>query len=263
MNFTDEQKKEINKLIKLKIGEQSKSSRHVYAVTAISSCLLIGVIFGILIWDFKGAEDSSIHLWKIAFIGIITFFGMLMISSYHSEHHPHHIKGSKGVMRRGIISSFVVVYFIVLSLVLFETEGVEKTSAAEKILENFTSIIIVLIGFYFGSKGAIELYKQVRGNNSDSESESNDNEEHNHENGEQSDGDSKIIRGSETISNKKISYDINCGKVDEITLDKKSNILNVQLQATKNGTLNISIPRTLIDSKNNGDDDNFIILVDG
>jgi len=100
-----------------------------------------------------------------------------MITSYHQEHHPKHVKGHKGVMRAAITSSFIIVYFIVLSLVLFGEQSIIQNVPREKILEHFTSIIIVIIGFYFGSKGAIELYKTIKGGDSDDVEDTDDQEQ--------------------------------------------------------------------------------------
>ncbi len=178
MTFTKEQKKEIKKIVKSEHEEFEKhteSIRNVSMYTALFSGLLVGLIFSILIYDIN--DDQKLSVWIIAFVGIIAFFGMLMITSYHHEHHPKHVKGPKGVMRAAITSSFICVYFIVLSLVLFGEQSIIQNVPREKILEHFTSIIIVIIGFYFGSKGAIELYKIKKGGDSDDTEDADDHEQ--------------------------------------------------------------------------------------
>ena len=178
MTFTKEQKKQIKEIVKSEREEfvkNAKSIRNVSMWTALFSGLLAGLIFSILIYDIN--DDQKLSVWIIAFVGIVAFFGMLMITSYHQEHHPKHIKGHKGVMRRAIASSFIIVYFIVLSLVLFGEESIIENVPREKILEHFTSIIIVIIGFYFGSKGAIELYKTIKGGASDDTEDTDDHEQ--------------------------------------------------------------------------------------
>ena len=178
MTFTKEQKKEIKKIVKSEHEEfekHTKSIRNVSMKTALFSGLLAGLIFSILIYDIN--DDQKLSVWIIAFVGIIAFFGMLMITSYHQEHHPKHVKGPKGVMRAAIASSFIIVYFIVLSLVLFGEQSIIQNVPREKILEHFTSIIIVIIGFYFGSKGAIELYKIKKGGDSDDTENTDDHEQ--------------------------------------------------------------------------------------
>lgn len=178
MTFTKEQKKEIKKIVKSEHEEfekYTKSIRNVSMKTALFSGLLVGLIFSILIYDIN--DDQKLSVWIIAFVGIIAFFGMLMITSYHQEHHPKHVKGHKGVMRTAITSSFICVYFIVLSLVLFGEQSIIQNVPREKILEHFTSIIIVIIGFYFGSKGAIELYKIIKGGDSDDAKDTDDHEQ--------------------------------------------------------------------------------------
>jgi len=172
LTLTKKDKEEIEKIIEKNqhaFEAHVKSIRHVSIRTAIFSGILVGLIFVILIWDIS--DDNKPSIWLIAFVGIIAFFGMLMISSYHSEHHPKHIKGSKGVLRRAITSSFVCVYFIVLSLILFGEQSLVEDVSRDKILGHFTNIIIVIVGFYFGSKGAIELYKEIHSRTTDQSTE--------------------------------------------------------------------------------------------
>jgi len=178
LTFTKEQKKEIKKIVNSEREEfvkNTKSIRNVSRNTAVFSGLLAGLIFGILIYDVH--DDQKLSVWIIAFVGIIAFFGMLMITSYHQEHHPKHVKGHKGVMRAAITSSFICVYFVVLSLVLFGEQSIIQNVPREKILEHFTNIIIVIIGFYFGSKGAIELFKTIKGGDSDDAEDTDDQEQ--------------------------------------------------------------------------------------
>lgn len=164
MTLSNKDRNEIDDIINGKqktFEKQVKSVKNVSIKTAVFSAILAVLIFGILLYDIH--DDAKLSVWVIAFVGISTFFGMLMISSYHSEHHPHHISGSKGVMRRAMASSFVCVYFVILSSIMFGEQSLMENVEREKILEHFSNIIIVIIGFYFGSKGAIELYKEWSG----------------------------------------------------------------------------------------------------
>jgi len=93
----------------------------------------------------------------IAMVGIITFFGMLMVSSFFEEHRHEHASNSKkegsqnrstatqkmvekvvagkGIMRKAIASSIIIVYIIVVGLYLENGElnqpfpGVETTTS--------------------------------------------------------------------------------------------------------------------------------------
>lgn len=66
-----------------------------------------------------------------------------------------------------------------------------------------------------------------------------------------------------TNTNFTINYDISGGQVSKITHDQKSNTLIVSLQTTKDGHVTLAVPRTLLDSKENNQDTQFVILVDG
>jgi len=54
-----------------------KSVKNVSIKTVVFSAILAALIFGILLYDIN--DDAKLSVWIIAFVGIITFFGMLMI----------------------------------------------------------------------------------------------------------------------------------------------------------------------------------------
>lgn len=86
----------------------------------------------------------------VAIVGGIVFFVTLAIADYSSPD----IGVSTGEMRSAISASIIVVYIIVVALSLGGRFVELKDS---KIIESFSSVVITVIGFYFGSKGAIEL----------------------------------------------------------------------------------------------------------
>jgi len=127
----------------------------------------------------------------IAASGIITFFGMLIISGYNKKSTK-----AKGIIRRAIASALIVSYIIAFSIFMFQTfEQVEQSMLDEKslpdvknmtsedvneymlllnqtasinllkmeftnsLLVNFTNVIMVIIVFYFGSKGVLQYLK--------------------------------------------------------------------------------------------------------
>ena len=100
---------------------------------------------------FVGGKFYDNPTWIIAATGIMTFFGLLMISSYHKRNFADH--PDKGTMRDAITGSLISVYFIILGFDM--TKGID--SSANPILNNFSSVIIVLIAFYFGTKAATEI----------------------------------------------------------------------------------------------------------
>jgi len=64
----------------------------------------------------------------------------------------------------------------------------------------------------------------------------------------------------------KIDYDITSGSVDGIISDVNTKSMMINITAPDSGTLNITIPRSIIDSKSSWDvniDDIFLMLLDG
>jgi drug/metabolite transporter (DMT)-like permease len=89
----------------------------------------------------------------IAILGVITFFGMIMIGYIQSTS----IK--TGEVRRAIAGTATVVYFTLLAVIAFTDlgpTGEEKTW----ILHDFTVIYGIIIGFYFGSRATEDFAKR-------------------------------------------------------------------------------------------------------
>lgn len=100
--------------------EQGRSNRksvlHVWRLTSLGA----GIVFVVdLILIYVWLSTNFILTGFLITIGLVTLLGMLIVSSYHSERHPKHIQGSTGVMRRALTVSFVVVYFVVFSVIVF------------------------------------------------------------------------------------------------------------------------------------------------
>lgn len=60
-----------------------------------------------------------------------------------------------------------------------------------------------------------------------------------------------------------VNYGITGGKVNDMTLDTNATSLVVSVQTTGDGSLTLTLPRTLIDARAGGADDLFFVLVDG
>ena len=60
-----------------------------------------------------------------------------------------------------------------------------------------------------------------------------------------------------------VNYNIVGGRVDDISINQQETSLVVLLNSTSDGNLTMSMPRSLIDAKNGGNDDQFLVLVDG
>ena len=60
-----------------------------------------------------------------------------------------------------------------------------------------------------------------------------------------------------------IGYEITGGKLLSIIPDVEANSLIVSIDATSDGSLTLTIPRSVLDATINGEDDDFFVLIDG
>jgi predicted secreted protein with PEFG-CTERM motif len=60
-----------------------------------------------------------------------------------------------------------------------------------------------------------------------------------------------------------VNYTMSGGSVKDMTIDTQSISLIVSINSTSDGIITLQLPRTLVDAKTNGQDDAFIILIDG
>ena len=60
-----------------------------------------------------------------------------------------------------------------------------------------------------------------------------------------------------------IGYTITGGKLLSIMPDVEANSLIVSIDATSDGSLTLTIPRSVLDATMNGEDDDFFVLIDG
>lgn len=88
-------------------------------------------------------------------IGIGTFFGMLSAAKFQSLAKDK----DGGHMRTALTGMFLSVYISVMVLAL---TGDFSPADENKILDNFSSVIIIIIGFYFGSRTFTEFVSKKR-----------------------------------------------------------------------------------------------------
>lgn len=127
---------------------------------------LVNIVFVILGVN-KIISDAAV----IITIGVFSFFSMLALSSYYSD------SGNlmKGEMRKAIATSLIMVYFAILAmavvepgtsvLALAQSLGEEEAGVAPEVflLKDFSTLIAVVVGFYFGGRSAEEIIKTWRG----------------------------------------------------------------------------------------------------
>ncbi|WP_268543919.1 hypothetical protein [Candidatus Nitrosotenuis cloacae] len=125
-------------------------SRQDWAITSMIAAVIAITDVAVI---YVGVIQTGIVYWSIASVGIVTFFGMLIVSSYHARLKP----SSRGTMRKSIAGSLISVYLIVLALGITGRFPNISDETLQTILEGFSMVIMTIIGFYFGSKGAAEV----------------------------------------------------------------------------------------------------------
>jgi len=137
------------------IEERKKKDKWIR--TTLLAVIVTSLDIIILAIGVDQSNNHGINLgWTVAAIGIVTFFGMLIVSSFHKKDTP---EGDKGTMRDALTASLISTYFAVLAYSMFEKINSGNTSV-DTILSNFSYVIITVVVFYFGSKGVSEIYKK-------------------------------------------------------------------------------------------------------
>lgn len=125
--------------------------------TAIAIAVLVADLA--CIWYSKDSLTFA-----VAGTGLITFFGILMISNYYKSQNPH--VEDVGAMRQALAGSLFAVYFVILGVTLQRPDISASTGTVLKaITDNFWAIILSVIAFYFGSKGAQSVAKTLKNKN--------------------------------------------------------------------------------------------------
>lgn len=108
------------------------------------------IILPLLIWVFRIPAQ-----WMFIGLGTITFFGILLISSYLSGTSPL----NTGEIRKAITGSFVIIYFAFMPLVAFGSVNLPADEPIKTIITHFTWIVGAIVIFYFISRTVEEYVK--------------------------------------------------------------------------------------------------------
>lgn len=118
-----------------------KMGRSIAGAVAISFLIIIVLSAVNMRW-----LDPAI---AVAIIGGIVFFGTLALADYVTPDEGV----STGELRTAISAAIIVVYLMVIALSLGDKFGTHDV----QIIDVFSNVVIVVVAFYFGSKGAKEL----------------------------------------------------------------------------------------------------------
>jgi predicted neutral ceramidase superfamily lipid hydrolase len=133
------------------MGEKLKNSIWLIVLTG-----LVNIVFVLLgVWEV--ISPASV----VIIIGVFSFFSTLALTSYFSEKQNF----LEGEMRKAIATSLLMVYFAILALTLVDPNATlavtDMTSDGSRstLMSDFSTIIMVVIGFYFGGRSAEEIIK--------------------------------------------------------------------------------------------------------
>jgi hypothetical protein len=111
--------------------------------------LPVGLFIG---FQMHSAAPRMVMVFAVA---LIAFLGLLLLAHHVASYRPF----DSGEMRLAIAGSFTIVYFVVLAIFLFSTSN--PTSFAQDYVRNLTSLMGVIVAFYFGSSAAVQ-YAKIR-----------------------------------------------------------------------------------------------------
>jgi hypothetical protein len=113
----------------------------------------MGLAFWAVSWDLPLASDTLLLLLALAVPALITFFGVL-----------HALD-----LRHAIAAAFIVGYLLLLfTAIVLPFGAIAETSDSnaaasirQQLVTNFTGLMGILIGFYFGAEGAVAVTKEL------------------------------------------------------------------------------------------------------
>jgi hypothetical protein len=128
-------------------------------IVAVATLILAIVAAGLIV---NHVSDSRAPLAFCAIAAaIITFFSFvsdLRVSSFQTTL-------DEGALRRAIAASIVVEYLVLLGMFAFWEGGSETLPpVTQALVTSFTTVVGVVIAFYFGSAAYIEAKTRTRGN---------------------------------------------------------------------------------------------------
>jgi len=117
------------------------------------------ILIGLAVWKYFDKDAVFLNLVVIC-VALVTYFGFLMLG----EAMGGDWAVNKGGMRTAITASIVTVYLVLIGLVAFMTAGPEKLlPITDTMLTSFTSIVGIVLAFYFGSSAYVQVQEKKLG----------------------------------------------------------------------------------------------------
>ncbi len=112
---------------------------------------IIIAIVGLYIWRFHKPIDTVLAMIAIL-LAFVTYFGFMAISQSLDQGWASNI----GSMRTAITSGILVFYLFILSISIFFSTAYKFSPFAETMINNLTTIIGIIIPFYFGASAYVQ-----------------------------------------------------------------------------------------------------------
>jgi hypothetical protein len=126
--------------------------------------LVVGVLDTVwFVGGLIGANWGGQGRWPLAvaigLIGLTTFLGVLL--SGHTTRGT--ISINDGETRTAITATMLVLYITILGMFSVSRYSPAEGSLARDLIDQFGTLLILVLGFYFGTSGAIQAFKIARG----------------------------------------------------------------------------------------------------
>ena len=154
VEWLDKDKKRMERE-KENLHRQVSHSRHKKWFSTVKMIMLLGVIDLLVIPLIVTLLNIPLQ-WIFLGIGIVTFFGTLIIANYMSGTSQF----NSGEIRKAVTTSVVTVYLSFIPPITFGSIQIPNDGTVKGIVQNFTWIVGIIIVFYFISR-SIEEYAKI------------------------------------------------------------------------------------------------------
>lgn len=134
--------------------------------SAIGVCVLLATVVTLLtsVGAYLSVQWGSNGPFIVVVVAtmVISFVSLLVLTQRNKERW----EVTESTMRNAIAGAIVIAYLVLVGIVAFFTEGPEKLPAiSQTMVTNFTTIVGVVIAFYFGASAYVQASAQRRESN--------------------------------------------------------------------------------------------------
>jgi len=130
---------------------------------AVRICIVMAALITLLAGVSAGLQFQFQNNWPFIALGVgtgvITFFGLVILCQTGEERWK--ITGES--MRTAIAGGIVVEYLALVGTLAFFVQG-EMPPIAQTMITNFTTVVGIVIAFYFGASAFVQLQREKQEN---------------------------------------------------------------------------------------------------